>query len=197
MFARHLRLTLSAPLAAGALAIAFPAVGAQGGGAGGLVARGGGGTIAARPHATIPLDAVRTLVATHHADIVNGTSDANILTLMLDSNGGYVGSAATKAAVVTAAAVAPSGENAVAAPGAGARGRGGVIVAATSAGAASASGEVTAARSPGSGTMTFAGIGTVDASLVQDLFWTNYEPGEIGPNALRVRFVILKSGVPK
>jgi hypothetical protein len=45
--------------------------------------------------------------------------------------------------------------------------------------------------------MTFAGIGTVDASLVQDIFSTSYEAGEVAPNALRVRFVVLKSGVPK
>jgi hypothetical protein len=192
MFAGHLRFTLSASLAAGALAIALPTLGAQAARGGGFVARGG-----VRPHVTIPLDAVRTLVAAHHADIINGTSDANILTLMLDSNGGYVGSAATKAAVVTAAAVAPSGENAVAAPAAGARGRGGAIVAATATGPASAEGGLTVAPSGAGGTMTFAGIGTVDASLVEDLFWTNYEAGEIGPNALRVRFVILKSGVPK
>ena len=45
--------------------------------------------------------------------------------------------------------------------------------------------------------MTFAGIGTVDASLVQDMFTTRYEAGEVATSALIVRFVILKSGVPK
>ena len=53
----------------------------------------------------------------------------------------------------------------------------------------------TASGEPGK--LNFVGIGTVDASLVQDMFWTNYEAGEVSANALRVRFVILKSGVPK
>jgi hypothetical protein len=193
MTARHTRLTLSAPLAAAALAVALPALGAQAAGGGGFVAA---RAVSAPTHTTIPLETVRALVAAHHPDIIVGTSDANILILMIDSNGGYVGSAATKTTVVAASAGGAAGAGGVfaAAPTsaatttAGARGAGGVAGGTMGAVAATAGGE---------GKMTFAGIGTVDANLVQDLFWNNYEAGEIGPNALRVRFVILKSGLPK
>jgi hypothetical protein len=198
MSARHFRLALSAPLAAGALAIAASSLAAQGGGArgaGGFVGRGGG---AATQHVAIPPQTVRALIAAHHADIANGTSEDNILTLMIDSNGNYVGSAATKANVVMR--VAPNGDTIVAtgvggARGAGGGGAGGVITAAPTGGIARVS--AATATPVGEGKMTFAGIGTVDASLVQDMFTTSYEAGEIAPNALHVRFVILKNGVPK
>jgi hypothetical protein len=121
MSARHFRLTLAAPFAAGAIALATSSLAAQGGGArgaGGFVGR-GGGTVHTR---TIPAQTVRALIAAHHADIANGTSEDNILTLMIDSNGNYVGSAATKANIV--ARVTPTGDTVVAV-GAGARGAGG------------------------------------------------------------------------
>ena len=97
MNARHSRLSLSASLAAGAILIAASSLAAQGGGAGGFVggARGSGGTLTARAHATIPVQAVRALIAAHHIDLADGTSDNNFLTLMMDSNGNYVGSAAS------------------------------------------------------------------------------------------------------
>ena len=66
---------------------------------------------------------VRALVAAHHADVANGTSEDNILTLMIDSNGNYVGSATSKANIV--ARVAPSGDTVVAMGAGGARGGGG------------------------------------------------------------------------
>ena len=191
MSARSFRLSLSAPLIAGAIALSVSSLAAQGGGAGGFVGgRGAGGTVVAREHPTIPAATVRALIAAHHADVAAGTSDANILTLMIDSNGNYVGSAATKANVITAT-------------GGGARGAGGggVVTAAPAGGAGPVAGTATAtispSASPDAGKMTFAGIGTVDANLVQDIFSTAYEAGEVAPNALRVRFVILKNGVPK
>ena len=200
MYARHL-LTRSARLAAAALALVASSLAAQGGGAGGFVAgaRGSGGSVVARQHATIAVETVRALVAAHHADVANGTSDSNVLTLMIDSNGNYVGSAATKANIV--ARVAPSGDTVVAmgvggARGAGGGGAGGVISAAPAGGVARMS-AATASPVGEGGKMTFAGIGTVDASLVQDMFTTRYEAGEVATSALIVRFVILKSGVPK
>jgi hypothetical protein len=203
MYARHLRFTRSAQLAAAALVVVASSLAAQGGGAGGFVggARGSGGSVVAREHATIPVQTVRSLVAAHHADVANGTSEDNILTLMIDSNGNYVGSATSKANVV--ARVAPSGENVAAATASGARGAGGgggAVITAAPAGAVArgaGGGFATATASGEPGKLNFVGIGTVDASLVQDVFWTNYEAGEISPNALRVRFVILKNGVPK
>ena len=55
-------------------------------------------------HATIPAETVRALVAAHHPDVANGTSEDNMLTLMIDSNGNYVGSASSKANIVSATA---------------------------------------------------------------------------------------------
>ena len=196
MSARHFRLTFAAPLAACALVLATSSLAAQGGGArgaGGFVGRGGG----AATHTTIPAQTVRALIAAHHADIANGTSDSNILTLMIDSNGNYVGSAATKANIV--ARVTPTGDTVVAV-GAGMRGAGGGaggVITAAPAGAVARGGSATAMPAGEPGKMTFPGIGSVDASLVQDIFSTSYEAGEVAPNALRVRFVVLKSGVPK
>ena len=83
-----------------------------------------------------PMQTVRALVAAHHADVANGTSEDNILTLMIDSNGNYVGSATSKGNVV--ARVAPSGENVATATASGARGAGGgggAVIAAAPAGA--------------------------------------------------------------
>jgi len=198
MLARHSRLPLSAALAAGALAIAASSLAAQGGGGGFGGARGAGGVVVAREHPTIPAQTVRAFIAAHHADIANGKSEDNMLTLMIDSNGNYVGSAATKANVVMR--VAPNGDTIVAtgvgARGAGGGGAGGFIAAAPASGVASVS-SATATPVGQGGSMTFAGIGTVDARLVQDIFTTSYDAGEVAPNALRVRFVILKSGVPK
>ena len=178
MHTRHSQLSRATQISAAALVLFATSLCAQGGGAGGFVggARGSGGAVVAREHATIPAQTVRALVAAHHPDVGNGTSEDNILTLMIDSNGNYVGSASSKANIISASA-------------GGARGAGG------GAGGGGATAVATASAEPGK--LNFVGIGTVDASLVQDMFWTNYEAGEVSANALRVRFVILKSGVPK
>ena len=198
MNARSLRRSLSAPLAVGVLALTASSLVAQGGGAGGFGgARGSGGAVVAREHPTIPVQAVRALVAAHHADIANGTSDSNILTLMIDSNGNYVGSAASKVNIV-ARAVAPRGDTVGAVgAGSGARGGGGGFISAAPAGAVASVSPSSATGGDEPRKMTFDGIGTVDANLVQSMFFMAYEAGEVAPNALRVRFVILKAGVPK
>ena len=202
MSARSLRLSLSAPLVAGALALSVSSLCAHGGGGVGG-ARGAGGMVVAREHPTIPAATVRSLIATHHADVAAGTSDANLVTLMMDSNGNFIGSSATKANII--ARVAPSGENTVTATGGGARGGGGAggfITAAPASGTSAVGGgtataTISPSTSPEANKVTYAGIGTVDASLIQDVFSMNYEAGEVAPNAVRVRFVILKNGVPK
>jgi len=179
------------------LALAASSLFAQGGGGAGFGgARGSGGAVVAREHPTVPVQTVRALIAAHHADIANGTSDSNILTLMIDSNGNYVGSAASKMNIV-ARAVAPHGDTVAAvASGSGARGGGGFITAAPASPVASVSpSSATGGAEPLK--MTFDGIGTVDANLVQSMFFMTYDAGEVAPNALRVRFVILKAGIPK
>ena len=197
MHTRHPQLSRATQISAAALVLFATSLCAQGGGAGGFVggARGSGGAVVAREHATIPAQTVRALIAAHHPDVGNGSSEDNILTLMIDSNGNYVGSASSKANIISASAGGARGA------GGGAGGGGGFITAAP-AGAVARSGggggaTAVAAASGEPGKLNFVGIGTVDASLVQDVFWTNYEAGEVSPNALRVRFVILKSGVPK
>jgi hypothetical protein len=200
MSARSSKLPRAASIAAAVLAFAASSLGAQGGAGGFAGARGSGGTVTAREHPTIPVQTVRALVATHHADIANGTSDNNILTLMIDSNGNYIGSAASKANIIVARTAAPNGDAAAAVSSGGARGAGGgggfISAAPTGAVASTTPGGVIATSSE-PGKMTFVGIGTVDATLVQDMFFMSYEAGEVAPNALRVRFVILKNGVPK
>src|SRR6476620_8456542 len=154
MSARQFRLALSAPLAAGALAIAASSLTAQGGGAGGFVARGGPG--AAASHPTILPQTVRALIAAHHPDIASGTSEDNILTLMMDSNGNYVGSAATKANVV--ARVAPNGDTIIVAAAGGARGAGGgasAVMTAAPAGAIARGSSASATPGGEGGKMTF------------------------------------------
>ena len=191
MHTRHSQLSRATQISAAALVLFATSLCAQGGGAGGFVggARGSGGAVVAREHATIPAQTVRALVAAHHPDVGNGTSEDNILTLMIDSNGNYVGSASSKANIVSATAGGARG----------AGGGGGFITAAPAGAVARGGGGGTAVATASGepGKLNFAGIGTVDASLVQDIFWTNYEAGEVSVNALRVRFVILKSGVPK
>jgi len=200
MHTRHSQLSRATQISAAALVLFATSLCAQGGGAGGFVggARGSGGAVVAREHATIPAQTVRALVAAHHPDVGNGTSEDNILTLMIDSNGNYVGSASSKANIISASAGGARG----AGGGAGGAGGGGGFITAAPAGAVARGGGgggatavATASAEPGK--LNFVGIGTVDASLVQDMFWTNYEAGEVSANALRVRFVILKSGVPK
>jgi len=197
MHTRHPQLSRATQISAAALVLFATSLCAQSGGAGGFVggARGSGGAVVAREHATIPAQTVRALVAAHHPDVGNGTSEDNILTLMIDSNGNYVGSASSKANIISASAGGARGA------GGGAGGGGGFITAAPAGavarggGGGGATAVATASGEPGK--LNFVGIGTVDASLVQDMFWTNYEAGEVSANALRVRFVILKSGVPK
>ena len=200
MHTRHPQLSRATQISAAALVLFASSLCAQGGGAGGFVggARGSGGAVVAREHATIPAQTVRALVAAHHPDVGNGNSEDNILTLMIDSNGNYVGSASSKANIISASAGGARG----AGGGAGGAGGGGGFITAAPAGAVARGGGgggatavATASAEPGK--LNFVGIGTVDASLVQDMFWTNYEAGEVSANALRVRFVILKSGVPK
>ena len=186
MTARRSRYLLAASLAA--LSAATLPLGAQGGAGGAVIARTASPTLASQNHIAIPAQTVKALIAAHHADLANGTSDATILTLMIDSNGNYIGSAATKPTMVARALAPTAGSVAPAAAPAG--GSGGVIVAASV-----ASANPSAAGEPQK--MTFSGIGSVDASLVQDLFWTNYEAGEVSPGALRVRFVVLKNAPPK
>lgn len=197
MYTRHPQLARAMQISAAALVLSASSLCAQGGGAGGFVggARGSGGAVVAREHATIPAQTVRALVAAHHPDVSNGTSEDNILTLMIDSNGNYVGSASSKANIISASAGGARGS------GGGAGGGGGFITAAPAGavarGGGGGGGSAVAAASGEPGKLNFVGIGTVDASLVQDIFWTNYDAGDISTNALRVRFVILKSGVPK
>jgi hypothetical protein len=148
-------------------------------------------------------DQVRLLLAAHHPAIVDGVSDDNSVTIILASNGAYLASSSTKSAPPSAPVLA-------AAAGAVARGGGGGGVVAATAGGAGGGGAAggfaargtsggataTAAPTPAGGArmtgqMTIPGIGTIDADIVHDMFWTTYQPGELVANAVRVRFVVL------
>lgn len=156
-------------------------LGAQTGGSGGVI-RASAGPATATPHRDIPAVAARALIAAHHADVVDGTVDPAIVTLVLDNGNNYVASAVSKPAVVVQGAngsVAAAGGFATATP----------TVIASGSGAAASAGEGSTPRA----TMTIAGIGPIDPAAVEEMFWTTYPAGEIGPVAVRVRFVILKA----
>ena len=158
-------------------------------------------SVVARQHATIPVQTVRALVAAHHADVANGTSEDNMLTLMIDSNGNYVGSAQAKQTSSRASRrmATPSSrelaERAVLAEVAG-----GVIAAAPAGAVARGGGGGATLSSPRAvkpGKTEFRrdrhGRRQPRARHVHH----ELRSRRSRTNALRVRFVILKSGVPK
>ncbi len=175
----HLAAALS--FAALATTAATTTVSAQSGAAAGAVIVRGtpavGYAITAN-HREIPVATARDLIATHHPDVVDGTVDPASVTILLDANNSYVASAATKLAVI---ARASDGTTPTATAVAGFVSGVGVRAEAGS-----------ATASPRSTSMNLAGIGEIDASLVDEMFFTTYPAGEIAPSAVRVRFVILK-----
>lgn len=176
-----------------------------------------GGVIRAMPTAVpadrihLNTDQVRLLLAAHHPAIVDGLSDDNTVTIILASNGSYLASGASKSVMPSAAAGARSGGGGaggmiVAAGGGGSgagSGGGGAVASGGTGGvggfvARGTAGSATASAAPASagevrkiGQMTFPGIGTIDADIVHDMFWTTYEGGELVANPVRVRFVVL------
>ena len=148
-------------------------------------------------------DQVRLLLAAHHPAIVDGVSDDNSVTIILASNGAYLASSSTKSAPPSAPALASAG-GAVARGGGGGGGVAAAAVGVAGGGAAggfaargtSGGGTATAAPTPAGevrkvGQMTIPGIGTIDADIVHDMYWTTYQAGELLANAVRVRFVVL------
>jgi hypothetical protein len=186
-----------------ALVLGAAAVRAQSAGAGGVIRA----TLTEVPVDRIHLstDQVRLLLAAHHPAIVDGASDDNSITIILASNGSYLASSATKVPMAAGAVARGGGGMVVAAAGGGARsgGAGGAVAAGGGGGAGGfvargTSGGTTATASPTPagevrriGQMTFPGIGTLDADVVHDTYWTSYEAGELVANPVRVRFVVL------
>lgn len=191
-----------------ALVLGAAAVRAQSAGAGGVIRA----TLTEVPVDRIHLstDQVRLLLAAHHPAIVDGASDDNSITIILASNGSYLASSATKVPMAAGAVARGGGGMVVAAAGGGARSGGaggaGGAVAAGGGGVGGAggfvarggSGAVAATAAPTTagevrrpGQMTFPGIGTLDADVVHDTYWTSYEAGELVANPVRVRFVVL------
>lgn len=166
-------------------------------------------------------DQVRALIASHHPDVLRGVSEDNSLTIVLASNGDLVVSGTSKVALgaVARVSLAPTSaggayaeaaparataafmDSAVVAAKLAAAGQGGgvsAMPARTGDGAGAEMGAVKAAlvASQG-GMMTLAGVGSVDASLVQDMYFTNYDAGVVSVNPLHVRFVILRGNSMK
>jgi hypothetical protein len=148
-------------------------------------------------------DQVRLLLAAHHPAIVDGISDDNSITIILASNGAYLASSSTKAPIATAAVARGGGGGGggvmiAASGGARSGGGGGAGGAAGGFAARGTSGGSIATASPTPagevrrvGQMTFPGIGTLDADVVHDTYFTSYEAGELVANPVRVRFVVL------
>jgi hypothetical protein len=163
-------------------AVALSSVlGGQTGGTGGVIRATVSPTAA--PHRDIPAVAARALIAAHHADVVDGSVDPAIVTLVLDAGNNYVASAVSKPAVVVQGAngsFAAAGGFVVATPTVAPSGTGGT---------GGTAGDGATPRA----TMTIAGIGPIDPTAVEEMFWTTYPAGEIAPVAVRVHFVILKA----
>lgn len=157
-------------------------------------------------HREIPAVAARALIAAHHMDVIDGSLEPAIVTLVLDNGLNYITSSVSKAAVIQRArdgsiaaaaggfAVAPNAAVVRAAPTSAAT-TASVATPTAAGGSASAGtgGAVIAATASGPATITIGGLGPIDATLIQESFTTVYPAGEIGPNAVRVRYVILKS----
>ncbi|HTE44044.1 MAG TPA: hypothetical protein VK636_02280 [Gemmatimonadaceae bacterium] len=153
-------------------------------------------------------DQVRLILAAHHPAIVNGNSEDNTVTIVLASNGNYLASSASKAVAAGGFARAVpasagsggaigSGSASASAASGGSGGSGGAVAAAAVGGFSGASGTGGQPSAAGAGELrrvgeiTLPGIGTIDSDMVHDMFWTNYEAGDLLANAVRVRFVVL------
>jgi hypothetical protein len=174
-----------------ALILGTTTVRAQSAGAGGVMRA----TLTEVPVDRVHLstDQVRLLLAAHHPAIVDGVSDDNSITIILASNGSYLASSATKVPMAAGAVARGGGGMVVAATGGGARsgGAGGFVARGGSGGAAAPAAPTVAGEVRKPGQMTFAGIGTLDADVVHDTYWTSYEAGELVANPVRVHFVVL------
>lgn len=157
-------------------------------------------TAAAEPanRVHLSLEQARTIVVGRHLDVANGTSDDNVITLVLDANGNYVTSAASQATTAVATLHAVAGKL-IAETSAAATLREQILTdtlqklsaARATAAPATATATVTANPEARARTLTLAGIGTVDASLVRDMYWVNYAAGEVSVNAVRMRVITL------
>lgn len=157
---------------------------------------------------------VRELVAARHPGIVAGTTEDNTVTIVLGPNGEILATAASRSTggVLRAEAgiVAFRNPEEVSDAERAARAkmeRGTVLLRTTGPSgevatnvssderAARAKAETTLvmlrATEQSAGTMHLVGIGDIDGKLVQDMYWKSYEPGQVGPSATRVRFVML------
>lgn len=158
--------------------------------AGGFVARASVATDRIELNAT----QVRAILAAHQPAIVAGTSDDNIVTIVLASNGDYVASGTSKGAVAGAIRPAAASATATAVGGAvpaTAGGSGGVVVATPAPSGATA---ILVPRDDDGQPhfIKIAGIGDIDASLLKDMYWAHFAAGEVSVNGLAVRIVTLK-----
>jgi beta-lactamase regulating signal transducer with metallopeptidase domain len=210
-------LLVSLPLAAfvcgaAVLAAQTPTPPAAASGAGGVIRA----RVAAAPANRIKLseDQVRSLIAAHHPDVLRGASEDNMATIVLASNGEYVVSGTTKAAFAGAViARSPAAERDIAATRAAAEAAGAyaavapVVLRDTSAAVGNRERDIAAASDRGrvmaaavaqtQGMLALPGVGSVDPSLIQDMYTTSYDAGIVSVNALRVRFVVLRGSSMK
>jgi hypothetical protein len=157
-------------------------------GAGGVIVRAIGPTPADR--ILLTNDDMKKLLSSHHAGIVNGTSDDNMLTVVLASNGEIVASGSGQVAVAATRAT-----------GGAAGGEVRVVARAAAPTAATAGGEMkerrvrseggSAEAGPSSNMMKLPGIGEIDRSLIKDQYMKAYDEGEVSPGRLMVRVVTL------
>jgi beta-lactamase regulating signal transducer with metallopeptidase domain len=158
-------------------------------GAGGVISRVGGGPPPA-DRIQLTNDDMRKLLMSQHAGIANGTSDDNMLTVVLASNGEIVASGSGKVAVAAARAGGSAG---------GGEGTGVRVLVGTGVPAAGGERRASALKSeggsaeagPSSNMIKFPGIGEIDRSLIKDQYVRAYDEGQVSPGRLMVRVVTL------
>src|SRR5262245_16349452 len=85
-------------LTAGLLTIGVASANAQAAGA--VVAPAAGGLIRQTAHREIPAVAARAIIAAHPPDVIDGSSDGALVSIVLDANNNYVTSTVSKPTIV-------------------------------------------------------------------------------------------------
>jgi len=157
------------------------------------------GIAAAAPADRIQLsaDQVRAILTAHHPGVVAGTSEDNILTIVVASNGDYVASGTSQGAVAGAIRPASATSASGIAGGASPVAAGGFSSATGGSVAPAAAVAVPRGDDGQPHFIKLAGIGDVDASLVKDMYMTRFAAGEVSVNGLVVRIVTLKGTAMK
>ncbi len=141
-------------------------------------------------YVNLTAEQTRAFIAAHHPAIAAGTSDDDMVTLIVDLNGNYITSASSKAPTTVSPAVA----NAVTAATRLLDSTQAVAATPRLTAVAGALATIAPTQADGQPRMVaFDGIGSVDARLIRAMSVHNYAAGDVSANAVRVRVVALSA----